>query len=90
MCRVIFKYELPDHPCRFSLPMPERAEVLSFGQQDGTLVLWALLDPAINDRARQFQLVFTGKDCTVRNTDRFVGTVTTPDRLVWHLFETRP
>jgi hypothetical protein len=67
------------------LSMPESAEVVGFGQQDGGLVVWAIVDPEEFVRRRAFHVVGTGWDIDPGLTHR--GMVQMPNGLVWHLLE---
>lgn len=67
--------------------MPEHANILSAHVQDGTICLWALVDPTWKDETREIELVGTGHlfDSGYRT---FIGTVQYPP-YVWHVFEVK-
>lgn len=63
MTRSIYKYRLPElaTPASFELVLPERAQVLDFGEDlEGKLCLWAWIDPGAPDSKRTFALAWTG------------------------------
>lgn len=84
--RTIYKYEIPVDD-RFTLELPNFAEILAFGQQGGTPMIWALVDPELTKLRRTFVLVGTGNpvpdDVIAEN---YIGTTQTGP-FVWHLFE---
>ena len=55
----IFKYplEITGHQ---RVPMPEGAEILALGNQNETLVVWALVDETASPVDREFVIVGTG------------------------------
>jgi hypothetical protein len=65
--------------------MPEGAEILAVGIQDYTPVIWALVTPSRPYVQRTFVGVATGTP--VEDGVTYLGTFTTPDGLVFHLFE---
>lgn len=88
----IWKYEIPivDH---VELRMPLGARLLHFGDQDGVLNLWALIDDEQATEVRLFAVIGTGspisEDAMLHLAH--VGTAIQPRTLlVWHLFEARP
>jgi hypothetical protein len=72
------------------ISMPEQADLLHFGLQDGVPMLWALVDPRAMRLQRQFRLVGTGHPVEMSNA-KYVGTVVGHEgQFVWHLFEMLP
>lgn len=65
--------------------MPEGAEIVSAGSQDGTLVVWAICNPARPRVQRKIAVVGTG--WPVPETGVFIGTVQMTTGLVWHVFD---
>jgi hypothetical protein len=82
--KVIWKFELPLTDGGDIL-MPDGAVLLSVQMQSGVPVLWAIVDPTGEPKARRFCFIGTGHNFNDVNLI-FVGTVQqTP--FVWHLFE---
>jgi hypothetical protein len=65
--------------------MPEGAQPLSLGIQDGIIVMWAMIDPENNAQYAYIHLVGTGED-TDYSPDSFIGTVQEASGFVWHAF----
>lgn len=65
--------------------MPIGARVLSVGNQNGHLCMWAMVDPSKETELRGFFIIGTGNRIT-RDLGQFVGTVQI-DQFVWHVFE---
>jgi len=96
--KTIFKYEVPLGVDRtgdpmaaygvFRLDLPEGAEVLSVANQDGKIVLWALVQPGAQPTPRGFLLLGTGKPMPefTGRTPRFIGTVQ-QGWFIGHLFD---
>lgn len=87
---VIWKYDLnafsiPDGS--FILEMPEDAEILCVGNQNGHCRLWAKVDPNRGKVARKFFAVSTG-NAFPEGADEYIGSVlVVNDSLVWHFYE---
>jgi hypothetical protein len=88
--RVIHKYELTGS----QILMPQFAELLHVGEQDGIAYVWALVDPAQPMVLRRVSVVGTGHRILGMNndsedyiTDAYVGTVQMQSGLVWHVFD---
>ena len=65
--------------------MPKGATVLSVANQQDTLCLWAMVDPAAPEVFREFDVLGTGK--AIPEWERvFIGTVLI-GQFVWHVFE---
>ena len=86
---VIWKYELLIQDTQ-QVEMPWRAEILSVGNQDGNLCLWAMGDPAIGMNTRIIEIVGTGQplQSSFPIIKKFIGTVIMK-QFVWHVFERR-
>lgn len=86
--RRIHKFEL--HKPVVALPLAVGDRVLSVGMQRNTIVLWAARDVDAPEtparRARWFVSLNTG-DVAPENGDKFIGTVTSSNGVVWHVFE---
>lgn len=82
---TIYKYELTSNIC--TLNPPEGAEFLSVGcRTTMLLVVWAKVDPDAMPDLR-FLCAYTTGDKLADGPSRFIGTVTTSNGIVWHVFE---
>lgn len=72
---------------RASVMMPQGARILSAGEEDGTLMLWAVVDPGRQTVRRPILVRGTGHPSD-HSDGRFVGTVHMASGLVWHVFDT--
>jgi hypothetical protein len=68
------------------IDMPAGASILSCGEQDGELCVWALCDPDAPKVGRYVAAINTGRQMP-SPTGEFIGTVQMPNGIVWHLFE---
>ena len=89
MKMVIWKFELQITDLQ-EVTMPDGAELLSVANQNGSLCLWAMVDPDLSKekRHRYIEIIGTGNPILVDVAiDRkFIGTaVVSP--FVWHVFE---
>lgn len=89
MKMVIWKFELQITDLQ-EVTMPDGAELLSVANQNGSLCLWAMVDPDPykEKRHRYIEIIGTGNPILVDVAiDRkFIGTaVVSP--FVWHVFE---
>ena len=83
---TIWKYPL-EITDRQALSLPVGADILSVGNQNGTLMLWALVDPNNGVSARKIHIFGTGHQIgAYPGKLRFIGTAFTGS-LVWHVFE---
>jgi hypothetical protein len=84
----VFKYEIPieDEP---TVRLPRGAGILSVGQQNGGLFLWALVDPSVTETERRvFRIAGTGHEIAEAEGLSFIGTVfMCGSALVFHIFE---
>lgn len=87
MSERIFKYEVPDGNTVHLVPMPVNARIISVGDQDGRLVLWAIVDKDAAFVHRMVRVVFTGEPLPVPEPGRFIGTVQFRNGLVVHVFD---
>ena len=80
----IWKYKLAIAD-RQLVQMPVDSEILSVGNQQGAVCLWAKGDPTAVTRNRVIEMIGTGHPISpARRT--FLGTVL-DDPFVWHVFE---
>ena len=82
--KVVYKYPV-SLSVKFSFQIPQYAEVLSVGMQNGSPQMWVLLDPDARGIIRTFSIFGTGCEISHPNVE-YVGTFQNGD-LVWHLFE---
>ena len=86
---VIWKY-----PLRLgftqTLSLPEDAQLLSVGEQEGTLYLWALVDPSEPLEHLKFAVYATGEAISEGDPMKHLGTVQLKDGLVFHAFHIPP
>lgn len=86
MRNKIHKYnlEITDHQ---RLVLKDNTRILSVGQQDGRLVVWAEVDTNSPDWPYHFDIVGTGNPVHPAVFDsNYIGTVKMPDGLVWHVY----
>lgn len=67
------------------IPMP-RAKPLAVASQRGVLMLWALIDPSTEARARRILVIETGTP-GAPSTLEHIGTVLMQDDNVLHVFD---
>ena len=91
--KTVYKYKLPldDY---VKVIMPKDAEIISVGEQEQELVIWAVVDStAIEHRNKEFRIAGTGHPLSRNLSNRpdekllFIGTVQHSNGLVWHVFE---
>lgn len=84
----VFKYKIPieDQPL---VRLPLGAQILSVGQQNDQLLLWAMVDPAeMRTKRHTFRVAGTGPEIAEVNELKFLGTVHIDDGCtVLHVFE---
>lgn len=71
------------------IPMPEKAEILSVADQDGTLCLWVMVDThALQEEVRAIEIIGTGNPIAtpIGYARLFIGTAVMRP-FVWHVFE---
>jgi hypothetical protein len=84
----VFKYEIPIAD-ESKIRLPIGAQILSVGQQNKGIYLWALVDPG-EQRTKQhiFRIAGTGHEIADMAEWKFIGTVMMYDgALVFHVFE---
>ena len=70
-----------------SILMPKGAQILSVQTQQGSPVIWAIVDPAADKEKRIFSVYGTGHNMP-KDGLKYVGTWQESNQyLVWHLFE---
>lgn len=84
---VIWKFELEITDWQ-EVMMPVGAELLSVANQNGSLCLWAMVDPSKGSQPRYIEIFGTGNPIpTDMGVDRkFLGTAVV-NPFVWHVFE---
>lgn len=80
---LIFKYEIRPFA---DILMPRDAEILSVGEQNGALMLWAAVDPDKPTGQRVIHVVPTGTPIRVA-TRTLIGNVQMRNGLVFHIFD---
>jgi len=84
---VIWKYDIPPGPSKFTLWMPKKASILTVQEQqqsNPSVVMWALVEadyPLVN---HNFMTVWTGQEFVMEGG--YVGTFQVLG-LVYHLFD---
>ena len=81
----IYEYQLALAESQY-VAMPEGAEVLSIGLQNGIITIWVKVEPQNPSIAYAFYIAGTGGE--VPNNTEFIGTVM-QDRFVWYVFQGR-
>lgn len=72
------------------IEIPCTHRCLSVGEQEGRIVMWAIVDPTTRPVPKQISVIGTGwQGWTMDgiNAKRFIGTVQMSDGLVFHVFE---
>lgn len=88
----IFKYPIVGNARNNEIEMPAGAEILSVGQQNGDLYLWAIVNPQKDLVVRSIAVVLTGETyAPAEGPFKFIGTVQIPNRIIGeyvvHVFE---
>lgn len=84
MNETIYKYEL-EIIDKQTLQLPDNSTILSIGNQQGTLCLWALVNPQSPLVRRHIRIVGTGHPLSTLNLT-YLGTVVM-NLFVGHVFE---
>ena len=79
--QAIYKYRLTDN-----VLMTKDATILSVGEQNNVIYLWALINPGSPMTSREFEVVPTGQVRDFTNLT-FIGTCHMQSGLVFHVFE---
>lgn len=82
--KTIYKYALGSTGL-INVFMPDYAQPLHVGMQNGVPHVWALVDEAMPIRPRRFLVVGTGWDITTSLP--YIGTAHNDSGLVWHVFD---
>ena len=83
---TVWKWELS--PGYTPIDMPVGAKVLAAQEQNGTIMLWALIDAAAETEQRVFAVKGTGHEIIVQDGERYDYIATAQmGWLVWHVFE---
>jgi hypothetical protein len=92
----IFKYELPN-PLPYShavaeVELPEGAWILKINDHNGSIQLWALVDPTAEKESRRFLVQGTGHEITAVDSieDLLYMDTAKVNGFVWHVFEIAP
>lgn len=80
----IYKYPVDDQ-----VVLPEGAEILHIGEQDGQLMFWAQVDLDRDMETRHFKVVGTGWELKDGSLDNCTYLGTTLGIFVWHVFEVK-
>jgi hypothetical protein len=70
--RTIFKYQMPVKE-RFTMMLPQGAEILRMEDQDGLFWLWAIVRTGVPDEPRNFYAFKTGGKIPEDLSIRYVG-----------------
>jgi len=72
-----------------TIEMPFGARILSVGNQNDKLCLWALVNPVNSCEGRVIRIIGTGHSIESNNQiHSFIGTVAmSSGKLIWHVFE---
>jgi hypothetical protein len=83
--KAVYKYRV--HPYEEFTLLPDGAKILSVGEQDESIYIWALVNPAILAQTpRRIRAYGTGHP--IEDGERvFIGTVQMRNGLVFHFFE---
>jgi hypothetical protein len=86
--KAVHKFPLDtfiDRQGQTEIQMDPNAKLLYVGQQDGTIMLWAEVDPEAPTIPKAFFVKGTGHYFE-DNPLAYVGTVQMPGGLVWHVY----
>ena len=91
MSSRVWKFVVPEPTAtgRSFIDLPEDAEILSSGIQDDALVVWAAVpNPLATTHCHRLIVANTGAEIPGFPTPaRFLGTVTTANGIVWHVWD---
>lgn len=83
--KTIYKYILPSMHSILNIPKP--ATILSAGEHNSQIVIWAIVDTTADLTHRYFHAINTGQELNIDYKNCvFVGTVTINNNIVWHVF----
>lgn len=84
--KTIWKFPLAVQD-RQDIQVPEGASFLSVKTQNGSLCLWAIVDPSQPKQRRTIEILGTGHKLDESERE-YIGTAIMADgALVWHIFE---
>lgn len=90
--KIIYKYEL--NLTANEISMPSGAVILKAGEQNGFIVIWAMVKKElhVSNVIRHFSIIGTGYEIGNELADRLthIDTVQMDGGLVWHVFEYEP
>lgn len=82
--KTVWKFEIPIQD-EASIVAPEECRVLTVGEQNGKLMMWAVVD--IDSPKRVHRVIVAGTGHRLPNdVNQYCGTVQMKDGLVWHVF----
>ncbi len=81
----IFKYTVPLRVGEYVLDSTLALELLSAGQQENQIAIWAIAHLGTQGCKTTVQVIFTGME--VKDTLKWIATFTDGDGLVYHVFE---
>lgn len=87
--RTIWKYEIPepDRDGRAWINLPRNSQLLSVALQGDKMVVWALVNPTFHIGLHRLIVCNTGTDVDIPPEAMFIGTITTPEGIVWHVWD---
>jgi len=83
----IYKYSV-GIVSRQAIIMPKNAAILSIQFQDGSLCMWALVNPEAPNESRTFAVIGTGHDFPHDVDWTYLATVQ-DGSYIWHIFEVK-
>ena len=88
MSKTIYKYELRSLQDQQQISLPKGYTILSVGEQNGSIMVWAAVDPDVEMQLVNIRVVPTGgKLFDELALHIFLGTVQMKNGLVWHIFK---
>lgn len=89
--RTVYKYGIPVGGETVTVEIPVGAKILHYGEQNGTLFVWAEVDDErhsdlIPKNAVRYNVIGTGQPIPA-GTQRHVATIPCANGLVWHVYE---
>lgn len=86
--KVIYKYQMPVKE-RFTLKLPQGAEIIRVADQDGMFWLWAVVDTRVPDEERHFVAVKCGGNVPEGMNLKYIGmcAIFVQQELALYIFE---
>ena len=85
---TIHKFELTEYGQKFTVEMPDRAEILHVGcDARGTMFVWAIVNTDMPMCPRRFYIAGTGHEFPVAAIERKHHGTVQVGAFVWHVFE---